>query len=276
MPHTRHDQPTTGTRPCIADTHCKGYDRLERRPAWTATTHPYCDPCIAAATRDIRMLACDWYDLAQQQYPTLSQAPSTSSAHRQRPEPPIPLREGPDALQREIHHAVTTWEAVVREHARLSTPADLARHGPAVQRAVGILAPRVRLLAQLPATTVYPTGCEDQPTDMTGADAIDHLCRLRARARSMLGWTHRRRWVPGDCWACDGRDADDLDGPLYRSEPRYEPGTWDGVLTSRVHCDRCGQDRPEADYDEYLVTLRWPGQPDEQDTQPTEPTTATP
>ncbi|PZG10294.1 hypothetical protein C1I95_28140, partial [Micromonospora craterilacus] len=249
------------THPCITGDRCKGYDRVERRPAWTSPTHPYCDPCITAAQRDVRMLAWDWVDLAQQQYPTLSQALSANSGPGQA-EPPILIREAPDALQREIHHVVTTWETVVRIHARLSTPPELTRHGPAVHRAVKILAPRVRMLAQLGPTAVYPTGFEDDPTDMTGADAVAHLCWLRARSRAMLGWTHRSRWVPGDCWACPGRDADDEDGPLFRSEPRYEVGVFGGPMESRVHCARCGQDRSEADYDLYLLLMRWPDAPE--------------
>ncbi|MEU3452154.1 hypothetical protein ABZ671_00725 [Micromonospora sp. NPDC006766] len=255
---------TDTTRPCISDTHCKGYDRTTRQPAWTGSHRdPYCDPCLAAASRDLGTLLYDWLDLEQQQMPTLSQAPSGQpNRHR---DPPMPLRGAPEALQREIHHALTTWETEVRAVCRLADLPALTRQGPAVQRAITILRPRIRLLAALPATDVYPTGCEDQPTAVTGWEAVQHLQRLRARARAMLGWTHRSRWVPGDCWACDGRDTDDLDGPLYRAEPRYEGDE------SLVFCDRCQQHRSEADYDTYLLTLRWPGAPDPADEQADNP-----
>lgn len=245
---------TSNDRQCISDTRCKGYDHITKQPAWTDPGCPFCEACLAAARRDVRTLLYDWLDLAQLQLPSLSQAINPQrSAHR---DPPMPLRAEPEALQREIHHVLTTWETEVRAAAGLPDLPALAQHGAAVQRAVTVLEPRIRLLACLPPTAVCPTGCEDEFTDVAGWEAVAHLQRLRARARSMLGWTHRSRWVPGDCWACDGRDADDLDGPLYRPEPRYEEDACD------VYCDRCQRSRPAADYEEYMLTLRWPGTTD--------------
>ncbi|MFC0504245.1 hypothetical protein [Micromonospora costi] len=245
---------TSSDRQCISGDRCKGYDHLAKHPAWTDPYCALCEACLAAARRDVRTLLYDWLDLAQMQAPSLSQAINPQpGAHR---DPPMPLRGEPDALQREIHHVLTTWETEVRNAAGLADLPPLAQHGAAVQRAVTVLEPRLRLLAMLPPTAVYPTGCEDPATDVAGWEAVAHLSRLRARARSMLGWTFRSRWVPGDCWACEGRDADDLDGPLYRAEPRYEEDDCE------VWCDRCGEHRPAADYDEYVRTLRWPGTPD--------------
>lgn len=246
------DTPATNDRQCLSGDHCHGYDHLAKHPAWTDGGSPLCDVCLTTAARDVGMLTVDWLDLEQQQLPALSQAMNTQPGSRR--DPPMPLRGEPEALQREIHHVTTTWEALVRNAAGLADLPELARHGRAVQRAVTVLQPRLRLLACLPATAVYPTGCEDQPADVAGWEAVHHLQRLRGRARAMLGWTHRSRWVPGDCWHCDGRDDDPQDGPLYRAEPRFEEDD------CRVYCDRCGRHRREVDYDTYLLTLRWPGQ----------------
>ncbi|MFY1595473.1 hypothetical protein [Micromonospora sp. WMMD737] len=252
-------------RQCVSDTRCHSYDHIAKHPGWTDGRSPLCDPCLTAAARDVNTLLYDWIDLEQMQAPSLSQAMNTQPGARR--DPPMPLRGAPEALQREIHHVLTTWETEVRAAAHLADLPPLVRHGAAVHRAVTVLHPRLRILAALPATTVYPTGCEDEPTDVAGWEAVHHLQQLRARARAMLGWTHRSRWVPGDCWACDGRDADQLDGPLYRAEPRYEDDD------CRVYCDRCDQHRPEEDYDAYLLTLRWPGTPDPEP-EPAEPSPA--
>ncbi|MCX5066636.1 hypothetical protein OOJ91_12180 [Micromonospora lupini] len=238
-------------RQCISDIRCKGYDHVAKHPAWTDPGSPFCEACLAAARRDVRTLLYDWVDLAQMQAPSLSQAMNAQPGARR--DPPMPLRGDPEALQQEIHHVLTTWETEVRAAAGLADLPPLSQHGAAVQRAVTILEPRVRLLSALPPTAVYPTGCEDPVTDLAGWEAVEHLQRLRARARSMLGWTFRSRWVPGDCWACDGRDADDKDGPLFRAEPRYEQDDCE------VWCARCQQHRPADEYDEYVQTLRWPG-----------------
>lgn len=241
---------TSPDRVCVSDRHCKAYDHLAKQPAWTTPGHPLCDVCLDTAARDTSLLVVDWYDLEQQQYPSLSQAMNAQPGARR--DPPMPLRGEPEALQAEIHHVLTTWETEVRAAARLADLPPLHRHGAAVQRAVTVLKPRMRLLASLPPVDVFPAGCEDTPTTMAGWEAVHHLQHLRARARAMLGWTYRSRWVPGDCWTCDGRDADDLDGPLYRAEPRYEGDE------SLVYCDRCGQHRTELDYHTYLTTLEWP------------------
>lgn len=247
----------TDDRQCISGTRCKGYDPLTKHPAWTDGRCPFCDGCLDYAGRDVRTLLYDWLDLEQQQLPVLSQALNTQPGGRR--DPPMPLRGEPEALQREIHHVLTTWETEVRNAAGLPDLPTPPLHGKAVQRAVTVLEPRMRVLASLPPTAVYPTGCEDPPAELAGWEAVHHLQRLRSRARGMLGWTHRSRWVPGDCWTCDGRDADVKDGPLYRAEPRYEEDD------CRVYCDRCGQHRSEADYDTYLLSLRWPGAPEPDD-----------
>jgi len=180
-------------------------------------------------------------DLEQLQSPSLSQAlnmqPSGKAA------PPMPLNGQAEALQAEIVHVATTWETEIRATNHLSDPPPTRRGGPNVQRAVTILAPRLRQLACLPATAVYPTGPEDPATDMHGWEAVHHLQHLLQRARGMLGRTHRTRQVPGTCPDChadlhqdDPREADDPT-PVYCAQQcgwqltRDEYETWTvGIL----------------------------------------------
>ncbi|RKR92797.1 hypothetical protein BDK92_7279 [Micromonospora pisi] len=261
---------------CATGDRCRSYDNIDKHPGWVDGC-PLCDPCLAAAVRDVRTLVYDYLDLEQLQTPVLSQA--ISSQPRGKAAPPMPLRGEPEALQREIHYVTTLWANELRLQGRLTPPARTiiigawhttvsnppppARvlHGGAVQRAVNLLAPHLGTLARLEPRTVFPSGVEDNPTDMAGWEAVHHLQRLRARARGMLGWTQRSHWVPGDCWTCDGRDNDPKDGPLYRSEPRHRPDTGhphEDDDSDRIWCDRCSQWRNWDDYQVYLTTLRWP------------------
>ncbi len=257
---------------CVNTTRCRGYQHDTRQPA-PATCGPYCRPCLDLPARDIRALPVDYLDLAQLHEASLSQAlrDRTSGSH----ESPLLIAGTVEALQAEIVHACTTWEAEVRAAARLAapehtapvaawhttltrpTPTGAGRPGHQVQRAAYLLAAHIHTLAALPAVTVYPTGCEDQPTDLTGADAINHLTQLHQRARSTLGRTSPQPWIPGDCWTCTAHDRDvewSDGGPLYRTSPRHaedEP---------TVYCAACHQSRPYHDYETYMLTLTWPGQ----------------
>lgn len=248
---------------CASDTRCRAYDHIAKHAAWTEARNPLCDPCLTSAERDVRVLVYDYVDLAQLQTPTLSQA--MDAQPRGKAAPPMPLRGEPEALQQEIHHVTTLWATELRTRLRLnphhpamivgawhttvSNPPPLARRLPGgdVERAVGTLAPRLAHLARIGPITVYPTGCEDDPQDMAGWEAVHHLQRLRARARGMLGWTHRVYWIPGAC-------PNDYCGrhELYRADPRHADDD------PPVTCDRCGTWRTSADYEHYVANLVWP------------------
>lgn len=230
------------TQPCRNSDHC-------RQP--TTAQSPLCPVCLDHATRDIRALLWDWIDLEQLQIPSLAQAltgqPNGTAA------PAMPLSGAPEALQAEILHVTTTWETEIRAARRLADPnPGPVRDGHAVQRATRLLANHIQALAELTAAAVYPTGCEDQPTDMDGTDAIGAITGLHRRARAMLGRTVRTFWIPGDCWGCDARTTPGTNGPLYRSEPTKhedEPPVW---------CAQCGEWRSYDDYQQAIAMIVWP------------------
>lgn len=220
--------------PCASGDHCRAYDPATKQPALATTRDPLCDACLTTAARDIRALVYDYLDLAQMQAPTLSQALDTQPGARR--EPPMPLKAAPEALQAEIHHVTTTWEELVRDTLNLAPLPPTAPAGRAVQRAATTLHTHHQALARIPATTVYPTGCEDQPTDITGWEAVHHLQDLHRRARSMLGRTRRTRRLPGTCPTCTSN--------LHQDEPRHQDDP------CPVYCanPNCGQ---QWDHDEY-------------------------
>ncbi|MEV0214279.1 hypothetical protein [Micromonospora sp. NPDC050695] len=240
-----HDDLTTSGRHCVSDTRCRAYDRLAKPPAAApVTTSPLCDDCLTAAERDVSNLVYDYVDLEQLQAPSLSQAlnmqPSGKAA------PPMPLNGGAEALQAEIVHVATTWEDVIRDHARLSARNTQPRRpGAQLDDAIRVLLPRLRQLANLGATDVYPTGCEDPVTDMAGWEAIHHLQHLHQRARGMLGRTHRTTHLPGTCSGC-GLDE------LHRDDPREPDDPCD------VYCNNCHTAWPHTDYQQYVTQLVWP------------------
>ncbi|MFF0822386.1 hypothetical protein ACFYUR_18650 [Micromonospora haikouensis] len=235
---------TTPTGHCVSDTRCRAYNPTTKAPADT-TSSPLCDACLAAAERDIRSLVYDYVDLEQLQAPSLSQAlhmqPTGKAA------PPMPLNGAAEALQAEIVHVAVTWEEIVRDHCGLSNwvPDQPRRPGAALQHAITILAPRLRQLAAIEAADVYPTGCEDDPTPITGWQAIHHLQHLHARARGMLGRTHRTTHLPGTCSTCGYNE-------LHRDDPRHEHDPCD------VYCNNCHTTWPHTDYQQYVTQLVWP------------------
>lgn len=260
----------TGT--CLNERTCPGWNGHHAEPAH----QPFCHTCLERAERDIRALVYDYLDLAQLHETSLSQAASehtTGGGH----ESPTLLADHIEALQAEIVHALSVWEYELRVAHRLSDPRTFAplwrrtvydqielthgarqvrpaRPGHIVQRAVTVIASRLDRLATLPAARVCPTGVEDEPVDMAGWEAIHQLQALHSRARAALGRTTRRFWIPGDCWHCPARPENGVDGPLYRSEPRYPEDPM------QVHCHPCGATRPYADYETYQQQLIWPGQ----------------
>lgn len=234
--------PTDANRPCVSDTRCRDYNPTTRQ---AADTHgcPLCDACLTAAERDIRALVYDYVDLEQLQAPALSQAlhmqPSGKAA------PPMPLNGAAEALQAEIAHVTTTWETEVRAAANLADTPTVRRGGPNTQRAVSILTAHLRTLATLPATAVHPTGPEDPPADLTGWEAIHQFQRLHARARGMLGRTHRTIHLPGTCSGCAHDE-------LRRDDPRHPEDPCD------VYCGNCHTTWPHTDYQQYVTQLVWP------------------
>lgn len=227
---------------CRTGSRCPGYTPSLAEPNPATPAAPLCDACLTTATRDINQLLYDWLDLEQLHTPALSQALDTQP-HGD-PTPPMPLNAAADTLQAEIRHVTTTWETIV--YARRGQPEPTpARPGREVQRATAYLAHNTSLLARTPAHAVYPTGCEDTPTDITGWQAIHHLQHLRRRARSLLGWTRRTLHLPGTCSTCNHDQ-------LHRDEPKHHQDPCD------VYCTNCGTTWPHTDYQTYVTNLIWP------------------
>jgi hypothetical protein len=260
------------TPACINGPRCPGWNGRHAEP----TEDPLCHACLDRAGRDIRALVYDYLDLAQLHEASLSQAPTENTSGGGHESPTL-LAEHVETLQAEIAYVTALWEHALRADGRLSNPRTFAplwsntvydrinlttgstglrraRAGALVQRAVNIITTRIERLARLDPVTVCPTGIEDQPTAMAGWEAIEHLQQLHARARGTLGRTTRRFWIPGECWHCDAHPIRDVDGPLYRSEPRFPEDPM------QVHCQPCGATRPYADYEHYQQHLLWPDQ----------------
>lgn len=198
---------------------------------------PLCEPHLEAAERDVRSLVYDYVDLTQALVPGTSAGQKVSGTR----DAPVPLSLPADELLRAIHHTAVTWVEVAREHAGLPPAPDRGvRAGWAVQRAVLTLAPRVRLLAALPATAVWPDGPDGPPAEMTGAEGLLALGRLHQRARHMLGRTRMVEELLGECPACG------LDRVLRRE---YGSDT--------VHCAGCGHIQTWDDYQRYVKLVTW-------------------
>ncbi|MEU8334821.1 hypothetical protein [Micromonospora tulbaghiae] len=243
---------------CANGPRCRNQHPHTQQPATTTGGSPWCSTCLDRPARDIRNLTVDYLDLAQLHEASLSQAlhDRTTGSH----ESPLLIAGHIEALQAEIVHVATTWEQEVRAAARLATPEQRApvaawhttitrptpvgagRPGHQVQRAATLLAAHIHTLAALPATTVYPTGCEDQPTDYTGADAIEHLQALHQRARAMLGRTRRTRRLPGTCPDCH---AD-----LNQQEPLHPDDD------CPVYCaNQCGMQWTYTQYEQWMTAF---------------------
>jgi hypothetical protein len=243
------------------------------QPGW-AVAGPLCETEVRVASRDVPLLLWDVLDLEQMIPRSLSQALDGQPSGK--PGPPVPLALAPEALQAEIVHVLTTWEAEVRAVCRLSavpvrgvaapwhttvtklSPPARVRPGAAVQRAVAVLAPRMDVLARVAPVTVYRTGADGDSfqtpvaEDVAGWEAVLHLSRLHARARSMLGRTRRTFLVPGSCSFPDpdGDPEKCCGGALFRDEPRFAEDPCD------VYCGRCEKGRWTADqYDRYVGSM---------------------
>jgi hypothetical protein len=246
------NQPGGGTA-CANGPACRAYNPATKQPEPAAAGTRLGPACLADVEHHLRALLPAWLDLEQLQLPTLSQSltgqPGWSS------DPHMPVKGGPEALQQEIRWVLMVWETLVRERHRLARhPDGRVRPGLAVQRAVATLAVRVPQLAAIPATMIRPSGCEDAPQLVDGVDACQHIVRLHQRCKAMLGRTVRTFWVNGDCShpTCGARKIPDVDGPLYRSEPKSERDE------PQVYCAVCGNGRPYAHYEQYVRALVWP------------------
>lgn len=242
-----YDQPGFPHQPCAA------YDWTTKRAAAVTPPDVLCELCLEYAERDLRRLAWDHDDLDDALELSLSQALDTQpSGHNG---PPMPMSGAAEALQAEIWHVLTTWEAEVRSRLHLSDRRRAAsrptwagtgrdRHRQ-VAAAVVILAPRVRDLSRLEAIQIRLSGVEDPVRDVSGVEAVWHLRRIHSRARAMLGRTCRTMKVPGTCSGCN-RDE------LHRDEPRYERDP------CPVYCDWCRAEWTYDEYERYVTMLVWP------------------
>lgn len=265
---------TTGQRRCRSGDHCQATDPATH--AAYPTSDPLCTACLDAAERSIRTLTYDYLDLAQLHETSLSQALNEKASGSK--EAPMLIAAHVEALQAEMVHVTAMWEYELRVTCRLSDPHTYAplwrttvydhlnlirrgselykaRPGMIIQRAVALITPRLSKLAALPGTLVCPTGVEDEPATMAGWEAVHQLQHLHSRARATLGRTTRRFWIPGACWRCQAHPVPDVDGPLYRSEPRRFEDPME------VHCATCRATRPYPDYESYMGSLIWPDLP---------------
>jgi hypothetical protein len=151
-------------------------------------------------------------------------------------EPPVPYALGIDTLQRDIWHALTTWEEILREHVGLSEPAQRVRAGWAVQHAVAILEPRLAQLVAIGPVAVYPLG-STEPVDETGLDAVATFTALHKRSRSALGLTRHIDMLYGECPACG------------YSALRRQSGS------EVVYCDHCDDWRTWDEYRRWLTLM---------------------
>lgn len=213
---------------CSAADRCVEYTT---EPA-LAEDGPLCEGDLLAGGRAVGALVLDYRDLEQHLPRSLGQwgdgQPAASDDH------PVPINLQVEALQREIWWVLTTWEDIVREREKLSdSVTKQVRAGWAVQAAVQILQPRVRLLAKIePALLAGYPGLEDgerfhhagvELADVPGWRGVLDFGRLHNQARSLLGLTSPR---PERVQLVPCRDCDTL--ALFRL-----PGD------DRVHCGSC-------------------------------------
>jgi hypothetical protein len=178
-----------------------------------ATQRNLCSRCEREASRDVQLLPFDYVDLSQF-LPRRPVRPDTKTA-RPVPQSTPPIDLHIERLRSDIAWALQVWELPVREAAELA-PAihEAVREGHLVQKAVEIIAPRVDLLAGLPAVAGYARGLDAGPVEVTGLEGLDQLRALHRRARRMLGVGRLVMSLPGDCsecgaWALRRRDGTD-------------------------------------------------------------------
>lgn len=241
---------------CAAGERCAGYDRREG-VAELRDGHPVmCESCLSAAERVVPLLVRDYADLEQHIAPSSSRG---DGQPRGTGEPPSLVRVDVEALQRRIWWVLTTWEDALRDRTRLSDAAlrrlahpaaapPRLKHGAEVQRAAGIIQPRLRLLARVGVTTVigYPDLDDDQAfrlgaveyAELPGWRGVVDFVRLHRKALAVQQLTDAR---PELCVGVPCRSCDVT--ALYR-EP-VEEG---------IRCGHCGERMTAEEY------RRWVGQ----------------
>ena len=162
------------------------------------------------------------------------------------PELPIPIRIDVAELRDEIVRVATTWTEPVADLLRINWDTQLValhtRPGPALDRAVGILATNLPALLNLRGVEVQTWADNGwywahEPAD--GLDGALELLRLHEVTRAALGRTRLVHELPAPCPDIDcGRMT------LVR-----ENGA------SQVDCTSCGRVYPEEDYRRLTLIL---------------------
>lgn len=239
---------------CVAGLLCAGLDRRQERPRPALTEgRPLCTGCLARAASDVPKLSRDWADLENFLPPSTSRVMDPDAPAAIKGEDPTPpYRLAVDALQREIQHVATTWAAVLGEVEQLAEPVELGvRPGYAVAKAVRILGPRTDLLATIGPVAVFPTGSEDEPDDVTGAQALLALTRLHNRARTICGLDTLTHHLPGACPMCGNALIMDREGNPTDTVYRRPSGS------ETVYCSVCNSRRTWDDYRRYVTMELW-------------------
>lgn len=230
--HTITAVPVPGGRRCASGWTCRADH--DGHGAFV-TGLPMCEPCLDGGARDLRALVYDYLDLEQLLGVKINTRGQDHRIAGTR-ELSVPYALGIDALQREIWHALTTWEEIVRDEVGLPEPAHHVRVGWAVQHAVAVLEPRVAHLVALGPVAVYLPG-STEPVDQTGVDAMLTFMALHRRSRVALGLTRRIEMLYGECSACGWAAL------------RRESGS------ETVYCDHCHDSRTWDDYRRWLALL---------------------
>jgi len=222
-----------------------GRCRTGDRCRWRDRTGPalvdglvVCDGCLATMDRSVGGLLWDYVDL-EQLIPMATSRGQLVSGTR---EPASLLSLHVEALQRAIWHTVTTWEEIIRERAALSEPTVGVRPGWAVQRAIEVIRPRMRLLINVEPVAVWPDGFTGVPADRSGVDAGLAFVSLHNRARVVLGLTRQTDELYGLCWMYSMRHPTGCGWPTLRRDAGSET----------VYCANCSARCSWDNYRSYL------------------------
>ena len=215
---------------------CRAWDG--RQPAECDGKALLCRWCLEGCERDVRALTLDYRDLEQLLPPALGVWGDGLPRGRSSP---LPLREHILDLQLRIHWLTDAWGEVVRDRDRLSELASQVRQGWVVQQQVAVLAPRLRLLAELESVTMWSYPGHDGAVDVPGWQGVLDLAALHHRARSALGLTEP---MPEVAWGVLCRGPCDMVSTLVRKPGEDE---W--------RCRQCGEHYTAAAYTDWVGIL---------------------